>query len=211
MELDHVFVCAEPEALIADRLAAWGFQEGPRNAHPGQGTANRRFFFRNAYLEFLWVDDPQIAQSPQTAPTRLWERWARRLEGTCPFGIILRLDSTEDLPFPAWRYEPEYLPEGFEMFIAETTLEEPMVVAYRRFSISNEATVRSAPQPQNAIDVTRIRIECPNECRSSVFRLLPEVVVTVESPAYSMAIELDHGRRGDMMDLGQGLPLTLRR
>jgi hypothetical protein len=37
----------------AERIAAFGLCEGPSNVHPGQGTANRRFFFRNAMLELL--------------------------------------------------------------------------------------------------------------------------------------------------------------
>jgi hypothetical protein len=28
--------------------------EDSSNTHPGQGTANRQFFFNNAYLELLW-------------------------------------------------------------------------------------------------------------------------------------------------------------
>jgi hypothetical protein len=36
--------------------------EGEPNTHPGQGTACRRFFFRNAFLELVWVRDPAEAQ-----------------------------------------------------------------------------------------------------------------------------------------------------
>ena len=45
LELDHVFILVEPEAMVADLLIAKGFKEGTRNQHPGQGTSNRRFFF----------------------------------------------------------------------------------------------------------------------------------------------------------------------
>ncbi|MBE9137293.1 VOC family protein [Nodosilinea sp. LEGE 07088] len=45
LELDHVFILVEPAAQVADRLLEQGFREGPRNTHPGQGTANRRFYF----------------------------------------------------------------------------------------------------------------------------------------------------------------------
>ena len=56
-ELDHVFImCAVggPEAVALSRL---GLKEGSANTHPGQGTASRRFFFRNGYIELLWVCD----------------------------------------------------------------------------------------------------------------------------------------------------------
>jgi hypothetical protein len=49
LELDHVFVCREMGAPEADRLVGFGLSEGRSWTHPGQGTANRCFFFqRNA-------------------------------------------------------------------------------------------------------------------------------------------------------------------
>jgi hypothetical protein len=35
----------------AEALLRVGLREGAGNTHPGQGTACRRFFFENAYLE----------------------------------------------------------------------------------------------------------------------------------------------------------------
>ena len=67
LQLDHVFILVEPEAQVADRLLESGFQEGPRTTHPGQGTANRRFYFANGMLEFIWVSD---AHEANTGPGR---------------------------------------------------------------------------------------------------------------------------------------------
>ena len=50
--------------------------EGASNSHPGQGTTNRRFFFRNAMLALLWIYDAEEAKSEPIRPTRLWERWS---------------------------------------------------------------------------------------------------------------------------------------
>ena len=75
VELDHVFVCTAPGAREADVLLRLGLLEGPANQHSGQGTANRRFAFRNAMLEFLWVRDETDVQAEQTRRTLLWERW----------------------------------------------------------------------------------------------------------------------------------------
>jgi hypothetical protein len=55
VELDHVFVCTALDAREADLLVAFGLAEGTLNTHPGQGTANRRFYFRNALLELGWA------------------------------------------------------------------------------------------------------------------------------------------------------------
>lgn len=54
LELDHVFIVVEPEAQVVDRLLTLGFQEGPSNTHPVQGTANRRIYFANGMVEFLF-------------------------------------------------------------------------------------------------------------------------------------------------------------
>jgi hypothetical protein len=79
--LDHVFVCTAVGAPEAEALTAAGLTEGAGNVHPGQGTACRRFFFHNAFLGLFWVHDEAEARSPETAPTRLWERWRDRADG----------------------------------------------------------------------------------------------------------------------------------
>jgi len=71
VELDHVFVCTALDAPEADLLVAFGLAEGTLNTHPGQGTANCRFYFRNALLELGWTRDEREARSPLVAPTRL--------------------------------------------------------------------------------------------------------------------------------------------
>jgi hypothetical protein len=76
VELDHVFICVDRWAPEAERIAAFGPCEGPSNVQPGRGTANRRFFFRNAMLELLQVENSLGARSEVTAPTQLWERWS---------------------------------------------------------------------------------------------------------------------------------------
>src|SRR5260221_1639892 len=78
VELDHIFICTSVGAPEAARLAALGLTEGGGNSHTGQGTANRRFFFHNAYLELLWVHDAAEAKSEPSRRTRLWDRWSGR-------------------------------------------------------------------------------------------------------------------------------------
>lgn len=78
VELDHLFLLTDIGAPAADLLVAFGCVEGSSNTHPGQGTANRRFFFHNVMVELLWVDNPAEAQSEPIRRTRLWERWSDR-------------------------------------------------------------------------------------------------------------------------------------
>jgi hypothetical protein len=91
IELDHLFVCTDAGAACAERLIQLGFTEGPPNQHPGQGTANRRFFFANAMIELIWVSDTTEAQSPSTRRTLLWERWRDR-QTACPFRYLHATD-----------------------------------------------------------------------------------------------------------------------
>src|ERR1700759_3284416 len=86
-EIDHVFICTSAGGSEADQLVAFGLTEGSRNHHPGQGTANRRFFFENAMLELLWVEDAEEARSEAVRRLALWERWSQRNLGASPFGI----------------------------------------------------------------------------------------------------------------------------
>jgi hypothetical protein len=126
--VDHAFIgCAKgaPEAAALLRL---GLVEGPGNTHPGQGTANRRFFFENFMLELVWVLDPAEVQNDRTRRTRLWDRCERRDSAVSPFGIIFRPSGAPPppAPFPTWDYAPIYLPPGLTMQVAEgTTLQEP--------------------------------------------------------------------------------------
>src|SRR5690349_6519033 len=113
-ELDHLFVCvSEGGGPEADGLGRLGLAEGEPNTHPRQGTACRRFVFANAFLELVWVSNPAEAQAEQTRRLGLWERWAGRSAGTCPFGVCLRPsgEGVDTPPFLAWRYRPSYLPE----------------------------------------------------------------------------------------------------
>jgi hypothetical protein len=124
IELDHIFLLtsagAEREARI---LLDAGLAEGPPNTHPGQGTACRRFFLDNAYIELLWITDPREASSPLCTPTGLLARWLGRHADTCPIGICTRPASGElpSPPFQSWRYTPPYLPPGLHIDMALDT------------------------------------------------------------------------------------------
>ena len=128
LEVDHVFIGCNSEAPEADALLRMGFVEGSRNTHPGQGTANRRFYFENFMLELVWVSDPGEAQNERTRRTRLWERCERKDDQVSPFGIIFRSTGATPAPppFATWSYTPIYLPAGLAMQVAEgTSLYEP--------------------------------------------------------------------------------------
>ncbi|MGF1524479.1 MAG: hypothetical protein ACFBSF_19325 [Leptolyngbyaceae cyanobacterium] len=88
LEFDHLFVLTQPGAPEADAVVASAVQEGSRNIHLGQGTANRRVFFRNAMVEFLWVCDPAETVTPAIAPMHFEARSNYRQSGYSPPWII---------------------------------------------------------------------------------------------------------------------------
>ena len=107
-ELDHVFILTDMEAPGADKLVEFGLIEGSPNVHPGQGTANRRFFFKNVMLELLWVTDKEESRASDLSV--LCDRAHPPIAS--PFGICLRPVDTppEAPPFSGWHYTPSYLP-----------------------------------------------------------------------------------------------------
>jgi hypothetical protein len=130
-EFDHVFICVSVGGKEAGVVASFGLNEGRPNVHPGQGTACRRFFFANSYLELLGVSDEGEAQSELIQRTRLWERWRGRSSGFCPFGLGLRSKGQykENPPFSTWEYRLPYLPEQLNLHVATNSdlLTEPML------------------------------------------------------------------------------------
>lgn len=112
----------------ADLMLEKGFEEGPPNTHPGQGTACRRFFFANAMLEFLWVEDEAEARSARVHPLRLWERWSGRRTGACPFGIAFRPARPEaEPPWPTFDYFPSFFPAPAKVNARAPIVELPLM------------------------------------------------------------------------------------
>ncbi|HZS05256.1 MAG TPA: VOC family protein [Blastocatellia bacterium] len=219
-ELDHLFVCTAAGAPEAGRLIEFGLTEGTPNTHPGQGTANRRFFFHNAFLELLWVHNPQEAQSEAIRPLHLWERWSGRGKETCPFGFIFRPAGQEPggPPFPTWEYRPSYLPEPLSIEVGTNadTLTEPMLF-YMAFGRRTDVRLRGQPQPREhsagGREITRLHFGSPHADELSA-----ELRATVDSglvsfgagETYLLEIGFDGESQGRSADFRPALPLVFR-
>jgi hypothetical protein len=128
MELDHLFIRSPAGAPAGALLQAFGLTEGSGNVHPGQGTANRRFFIPNAFIELLWIADAVEVRSASTRPTQLAQRLSGDDAQVSPFGVCFRPSANAcDIPFPCWDYRPGYLPEGMTISMGkEACLSEPL-------------------------------------------------------------------------------------
>jgi hypothetical protein len=221
IELDHLFICTSTGAPEADHLVQFGLTEGAPNRHPGQGTACRRFFFRNAYLELLWVADPAEAQADLVRRTGLWERWSGRGRGASPFGVCLRpfRRGVDEAPFPAWAYRPPYLPDPLtiQMGANSGVVTEPLL-CFLTFGRRPDSDEVSSPQPlEHAAGFRAIT-------RASVSRplggadLIALRAVEQECPRLSfvsgdedlMELGFDEETEGQSADLRPILPLIMR-
>jgi hypothetical protein len=219
-ELDHVFVFTDVGAPEAGALVACGLAEGRPNAHPGQGTANRRFFFENAMLELLWVCDAAEAQSASMQRSQLWSRWSQRHAGAVsPFGVCLRATrpGSRELPFSAWEYRPAWLPAPHAVHVgADVPLSEPWWF-YLGFARKPDAAqlrrVQPREHPAGFQEITHLRVSSPVAGTPSA--VAREVVRTgfvalACAREHSLQITLDGGTRGCLKDLRPVLPLLLR-
>lgn len=216
-EVDHLFVCTDVGAPEAERLRAFGLTEGEPNVHPGQGTANRRFFFRNVFLELLWVSDPAEAQGEIVRPTQLWSRWSQRRSEASPFGVLFRPAhrGAEVVPFPCWEYKPRYLPSPLVIHVgADVPLSEPWW-GYLAFGRRPDDPGRPHRQPmEHGIgfqEVTHLRFTSPSGgSLSGAAHVASEAVALAPGPEHLLEITFDGGVRGSDADFRPALPLVFR-
>ena len=210
LELDHVFVCTPDREQALETLTAAGLDRGPSRVHHGQGTANDCFYFENAYLELLWMNDESEIRSPAVRPLCLWERIHWRESGASPFGLALRPLAGFDLAkLETWPYEAAYLPVGRSIPILS-----PRDAASRAlvFLSMNHLPPSSYGDAESAHLIHRGRSR-----RITCVALPPDEAVSPEAPggdnkgicARYMILELDGGL-GEVIDLRPALPLEIR-
>jgi len=212
--VDHAFIGCAAGAPEGDALLRLGFVEGSPNTHPGQGTANRRFYFDNFMLELVWVADPDDARNERTRRTRLWERCEAQDGRVSPYGIVFRATATPPAapPFASWSYTPVYLPAGLAMHIAEgTSLYEPELIYLpflRRAAARTEPVTHALPiRTVHGLSVGLVNATA----LSAASRCVQQhgLVGFFEAPQPLLEILFD-GPAGMRIDLRPDLPLVFR-
>lgn len=219
MEIDHIYICTESKAPAGDSLVEYGLIEGSSNTHPGQGTANRRFYFHNLMLELLWVENIEEVKSERTKPMRLYERCLLNANTISPFGIAFRPTEGKDeaIPFPAWDYHPIYLPEHLKIQVADNTpLSEPMYFylffARRQDKVPFE---RREPMehkvPLREVTSVKIHVNQDNALSNAAFILNKVQGISIENDKeHLLELEFDNGRLNQSKDFRPKLPLLIK-
>lgn len=218
-ELDHVFVWVDVGAPEADLLVSFGLTEGDPNVHPGQGTANRRFFFHNAFLELVWVSDPVEIQGELVQPTQLWSRWSQRKSVASPFGVGLRPTppGSADVPFPSLPYRPPYLPSPLAIHVGKSVpLSEPwwfFLGFGRRPDAPGWPSRQPLAHPVGFQEATQIRLTGPSAASPSATAtavLRTGAVTLASGPEHLLEMTFDGGTQGRSKDFRPALPLVFQ-
>lgn len=219
MEVDHIYICTEKKAPAGEKLIDFGLIEGFCNTHPGQGTANRRFYFHNMMLELLWVESLNEVQSERTKPMRLYERCEERKRDISPFGIGFRptYELDERAPFKSWDYHPIYLPNFLKIQVAEDTeLSEPMYF-YLSFVKRQDEYEEGKKEPMNhkipLREVTNIKVYVNQKNDlSEAARIINDLdhISIKLSEENLLELEFDNGVHGKLQDFRPELPLMFR-
>jgi hypothetical protein len=184
--------------------------EGTSNVHPGQGTANRRFFFSNTALELLYVRD---AREADEGPARDLKFPARASNpDASPFGLVMRCDDDAGRPgFAGWRYQPKYFAPGTSFLVAENSvlLDEPLCICMPE-NLPSGAPQARQEQPFN--ELTELRIHIPGDEPSAALREIAELdgIRIKAGRPHLMELAFGHEARQERRDLRPRLPLILR-
>jgi len=134
MIVDHVYFCTDNPEEIKFFLKKKGFVEGEPNSHPGQGTANHRFFFKNFMFEIIYIVDETELGSERTKVLGIKEQFKN--PKSCKFGVIMRPDEEKENGFSleSEKYKPLYLPDGMHMDVISKTFEDEPKFVYLSFA-----------------------------------------------------------------------------
>ena len=211
-ELDHVFICVDVGAPEAELLVKFGLTEGSPNTHPGQGTANRRFFFGNSMIELFYVTDTTEANSASVRRTGLLQRWQRRRVDASPFGVCIRPGqaSPGKPPFSAWAYQPSFFTAPVYLGTNCHRFKDPLLF-YMPFGRKPNAREQPLEHEVGFQEITALRIKGPSFGDGS--SELKEMIQTgfvefVATESAMMKIGFDGEKFGKSHEFSPTLPLT---
>jgi hypothetical protein len=230
LELDHLFIWVSRGAPEAAALQSSGLHtDGAVHRHAGQGTSSVVFTFEGAYLELIWVDEPDaVERSGQKMGTDLLARADWRRTGASPFGVGLRRRAPGGAPpFPVREYWAEWMKPETSILIAESSAEvkEPLYFVVpddialpppeqlEQLFLSQPEQRNNFVHPLGVRKLTGVELTLnrEGEFSSTASTLSLNGVVGVSRGAAPHAeLIFDQGARGESLPLAPSLPLTLK-
>jgi hypothetical protein len=218
LAVDHVFIVVQRGAPEAAVLREAGFRVTPdTTVHEGQGTASIAVLFDNAYLELLWVTDPDALRRADSALARFV---LSGRSGAPALGLGLRLvDSLASLPFPTRSYRAAWMNPGTAIEFAATADGEPMTFVVPPYMALTAFTAGRPPLTSvlahgtgsNAVTgvrFTRAEGGAPSEAFGWLLR--SGTVHDDDAGSRMLVLELDGRRGGKVLDARPTLPLVIR-
>ena len=209
LALDHFFILTDAYAPQADLVVALGLIEGSSNKHPGQGTANRRFYFQNTTLELLYVQDVDEALNGPAKGLRLLDRSSNI--GASPFGLVMRTPARgAKLPFDGWQYCPDYFANDqcFHVGSNSDILEEPLCIV-----MPNNIPQRKTQATPENLDwtLTELRLSVPvAELSNPMAEISKCQNITMElNKPHCMELAFNGGAKGLHHDFTPDMPLII--
>lgn len=236
MELDHLFVAVQVNANavqatnnsvdqllgsakiareLSEQLTKHGFIEGSNNRHPGQGTANHRFFFDGFMLEFLYVDDVAGLMDERATQLGLFNRFSNI--ACSPFGIASRRSSAEssDANYSYSVYHPHYLPAHLQIQVAQGSDEnEPLWFHLPFVSSAAESDQLVDKEPRlhanKASRLTSLVIELPFKPSTASSDIADMLNVRLQvSERHAAHLVFDDGCQGIQLGLSEDMSITI--
>lgn len=226
LEVDHLFIYAtegEPSVLILQEFGLHCSHQIVQR--PEQGTASTVFFFENAYLELIWLEDENAAghHAARTGidiPARA--RWQQT--GASPFGVGLRYKPGVTKPrLRSRKRQVERMrPDTLVHLSAENLarIEEPLCIVIPDaialttwFDYSCEAHQKLISHPLGVKKLTDVKIALKSDkvLTDAVSLLSNQGIFAVErgtSPLLELVF--DSGSQGKVLDARPRLPILLR-
>lgn len=122
MELDHIFLFVEDEAIAREMMRQAGLRVNYSRTHPGQGTRNFCACLDDMYFELLWLDG-----SPIAGPSEDIGLGARGRGDGSPIGLAWRGEmELECIPYAA-----PFLPPDMRIPVAKTSLDKTLPFCFQ--------------------------------------------------------------------------------
>ena len=225
LELDHIYIVVQPPpSEAAEALRGIGLVvDTAISRHEGLGTASMSVFFRNAYLELLWVDSTISVDSAHRGDLAEYRRAANwRDSGASPFGFGLHFltGTSEDLAFPVRRDPAPHLgPNTYylllrqpdEVLAADFFIMPPSAAVTTWLSRYQGRRPDLFAHKLGAGRITRVVLHGPPANRPRAAVLAPRPISFEADASQYLVLEFDGGLEHGRWDLRPTLPLVLCR